>query len=461
MQINKKTDSLNQTPKDITVLGGGLVGCLLSIYLAQKGHRIQIVERRSDPRKLPWDAGRSINLALSDRGWHALAGVGLAQGIRESGIPMYGRMMHDPVGNLTYQPYGEAEQAIYSISRSKLNEVLMGIAEDRKNIRILFNEKCTEVDLEHASTTLENLDTGNYSILNADLMFGADGVFSSVRGALQRTNRFNYSQEYLEHGYKELTIPPTEKGGWAMEKNALHIWPRGHFMLIALPNLDGSFTCTLFFPFEGTLSFEALKTKQQVTDFFAVTFPDIVSLAPGIATEYFGNPTSSMVSIKCYPWSYKDKVALIGDAAHGVVPFYGQGMNAGFEDCVILDQIMTRYGDDWNRIFREYQHSRKPNADAIADMAVQNFVEMRDRVADPKFLLRKKIEAYIHHHFPDKWLPQYSMVTFSLMPYAEALRIGQGQDRIMEQVMRIDNVESRWPELDYAALLEQAKEVEK
>jgi len=433
----------------------------LSIYLSQKGHRIQIVERRSDPRRLPWDAGRSINLALSDRGWNALEGVGLADQIRQTGIPMYGRMMHSPEGKLTYQPYGEEGQAIYSVSRSKLNEVLMELAEARENTRILFNEKCTEVDLEHASVTLENLDTGSYSILNADRVFGADGVFSSVRGAMQRTNRFNYSQEYLEHGYKELTIPALPDGTWAMDRNALHIWPRGSFMMIALPNLDGSFTGTLFFPFEGALSFDALKTREDVHHFFATTFPDALALAPNLVQEYFRNPTSSMVSVKCFPWAYKDKIALIGDAAHGVVPFYGQGMNAGFEDCVVLDRIMDQYGDDWGQVFREYQQARKPNADAIADMAVGNFVEMRDLVADPKFLLRKKIEAHIHRHFPHQWNPQYAMVTFSLMPYAEARRIGQRQDKLMEKIMRLPNIETRWPELDYAGLLEEMETIRK
>ncbi|MBC7919611.1 MAG: FAD-dependent monooxygenase [Ferruginibacter sp.] len=445
------------TSRNVTVLGGGLVGCLLSIYLARRGHRVQIVERRSDPRKLPWDAGRSINLALSDRGWHALEGVGLADPVRQSGIPMYGRMIHDLAGKLTFQPYGEASQAIYSVSRSKLNEVLMSLAEERENIRLHFNEKCTEVDLEHASVTLENLETGTYSILRGELVFGADGVFSSVRGAMQRTNRFDYSQQYLEHGYKELTIPAPAAGGWAMDRHALHIWPRGNFMLIALPNLDGSFTGTLFFPFEGDLSFESLKTPEQVTHFFDTTFPDILPIAPGIVREFFRHPTSSMVSVKCYPWTYKDKVALIGDAAHGVVPFYGQGMNAGFEDCVVLDRIAAQHGDDWGGIFGEYQRSRKPNADAIADLAVQNFVEMRDRVGDPKFLLRKKIEAHLHHQFPNRWTPLYTMVTFSLLPYADALRIGQRQDRIMDRIMQIEHIETRWPELDYAALLGEAE----
>jgi kynurenine 3-monooxygenase len=276
---------------------------------------------------------------------------------------------------------------------------------------------------------------------------------------MQRTNRFNYSQEYIEHGYKELTIPPLPSGDWAMDKNALHIWPRGSFMMIALPNLDGSFTGTLFFPFEGELSFDSLKTREEVTRFFATTFPDALQLAPNLVSEYFRNPTSSMVSVKCFPWSYKDKIALIGDAAHGVVPFYGQGMNAGFEDCVVLERIMDEYGDDWGHIFREYQQLRKPNADAIADMAVQNFVEMRDLVADPRFLLRKKIEAHIHDRFPDKWTPQYSMVTFSLLPYAEAMRIGQRQDRVMDRIMALPDIETQWPELDYASFLEEAEAV--
>ena len=455
MRENPETVTHLTTPRNVTILGGGLVGCLLSVYLARRGHRIQIVERRSDPRQRPWEAGRSINLALSDRGWRALEGVGLAERVRQNSVPMHGRMMHDLTGNLSFQPYGEAGQAIYSVSRSTLNAVLMSLAE-RENIRFHFNEQCTDVDLEHASVTLENRETGTRSVLRGELIFGADGAFSAVRGVMQRTNRFDYSQHYLEHGYKELTIPAPAGGGWAMDPHALHIWPRGNFMLIALPNLDGSFTGTLFFPFEGEPSFESLRTPEQVTHFFGTTFPDVLPLAPDIVREYFGHPTASMVSVKCYPWTYQDKVALIGDAAHGVVPFYGQGMNAGFEDCTVLDQIMARHGDDWGGIFDEYQRSRKPNADAIAEMAVQNFVEMRDRVGDPKFLLRKRIEAHLHHQFPDRWTPQYSLVTFSQLPYAEAQRIGQRQDRIMDRIMQIENIETRWPELDYAALLEEA-----
>lgn len=458
---NSVPQSQKQTPQHITVLGGGLVGCLLALYLSRQGHSIELVEKRPDPRKAQWDVGRSINLALSDRGWHALEGVGIAEEVRKSGIPMYGRMIHPVQGDLTLQPYGKEGQAIYSVSRAKLNEVLLGLAEDMDNVAIRFNERCTEINLEQASLTLQNLESNETTHLNADIVFGADGAFSPVRGTMQRTNRFNYSQHYIEHGYKELTIPAKSDGSWALEPNALHIWPRGHFMLIALPNQDGSFTCTLFFPFEGTPSFESLQEEAQIRDFFYHTFPDIVALAPDLVEQYLRNPTSSMVSIKCFPWTYQDKVALIGDAAHGIVPFFGQGMNAGFEDCVVLNTLIQEYGNNWLRIFDEYQQLRKPNTDAIADLALQNFVEMRDLVADPKFLLRKKIEAHLHKHFPTKWTPLYSMVTFSLMPYAEALRIGKIQDKVMDIIMKIDAIESIWPTLDYNEILEELAETDR
>jgi kynurenine 3-monooxygenase len=310
-----------------------------------------------------------------------------------------------------------------------------------------------QVELEKPAIHLTHVVSGEQQIINPDILIGADGAFSAVRSTMQRTQRFNYQQYFIEHGYKELTIPPKADGSWAIYKHALHIWPRGNFMLIALPNPDGSFTCTLFFPFEGEVSFEKIRTTADVTSYFETFFPDILPLMPNVADEYLQNPTSSLVTIRCYPWSYKDKAVIIGDAAHAIVPFYGQGMNAGFEDCVILDDLMEKHGNNWLQIFKEYQTQRVANAEAIADLALQNFVEMRDYVADPKFLLRKKIEAHIHQLYPELWTPLYTMIAFSHIPYADALRLGRKQDAIMQQIMTTPDIEEKWQDLDYEPML--------
>ncbi|WP_439881013.1 FAD-dependent oxidoreductase [Pontibacter sp. MBLB2868] len=423
--------------KNVAIMGAGLVGSLLSLYLAKRGHNVHLYERRPDLRKTTVDGGRSINLALSDRGWRALRGIGIEEEVRKVAIPMYGRMMHDEYGSLTYQPYGKEGQAIYSVSRGGLNIALMNLSEPNEDITYHFNRQALDVNLRTNEVQLRNTETNAVEIIEPDLLFGADGAFSVVRGAMQKTERFNYEQSYLEYGYKELTIPATADGGWALEKNALHIWPRGNYMMIALPNLDGSFTCTLFFPYEGERSFNAIKNDTDLLNFFLQVFPDAVPLMPDLAQDYFSNPIGSLVTVKCFPWSYEGKSLLIGDASHAVVPFYGQGMNAGFEDITVLDQMLDGFdGENWEALFKAFERSRKPNADAIADLAVMNFIEMRDKVADPRFLLRKKIEAKISEQYPDKWIPLYSMVTFSDFPYSYALETGRQQDRIMKKVMK-------------------------
>jgi len=432
--------------KQITIVGAGLVGSLLSIYLAKKGYKIKIYERRPDMRKTSIGAGKSINLALSDRGWKALEGIGIADEIRKVGIPMYGRMIHNEKGELSYLPYGKEGQAIYSVSRGGINCKLMDLAEEQKNISLFFNERCGEVDIKNKQAHFENTQSKAKTTVDSDIIFGADGAFSAVRLQMQlSTDRFEYKQSYINCGYKELTIPASKDGSFLMEKNALHIWPRKEFMMIALPNLDGSFTCTLFFPFEGSASFSALQSKEAVKQFFKTTFPDAVSLMPDLLEDYFHNPTSSLVTVKCFPWIVEDRLALIGDAAHAIVPFFGQGMNCGFEDCTILSQLMDKYQEDWATILHEYQLLRKPNADAIADLAIENFIEMRDRIADPKFLLQKKIEAKISEKHPGKWLPLYSMVTFSPhIPYAQAFQEGKKQAEIMGKVMKFPEIEKEW-----------------
>ncbi|MBP6334017.1 MAG: FAD-dependent monooxygenase [Bacteroidia bacterium] len=430
--------------KNIMILGAGLVGSLLSIYLSRRGYNVSIYERRPDMRKTEISAGKSINLALSDRGWKGLKGVGIEKQIRKIAIPMHGRMIHGIDKSLTYQAYAEKGQSIYAASRGVLNAEMMNLAE-KSGVKIFFNERCASVDIEKKSARFENHLNNKITNVESDLIFGADGAFSVLRLNMQLSGeRFEYSQNYLEHGYKELIIPAGHNNKFLMEKNALHIWPRGGYMLIALPNLDGSFTCTLFFPFKGKESFETINDSKKCLSFFKKVFPDVVPLMPGLLDDFFSNPTGSLVTVKCFPWAIQDKTCLIGDAAHAIVPFYGQGMNCGFEDCTALESLMNKYKDDWKKILPEFEKERKANADAIAELAVMNFIEMRDKVGDPKFLLRKKIEAHIHKKHPAKWLPLYSQVTFSHIPYSKALVNGLKQDAIMAEVMEMKDISKKW-----------------
>ena len=431
--------------KDIIIIGAGPVGSLLSIYLAKRGHAVKVFERRADMRKENISAGRSINLALSDRGIKALEAVGIMDAIREISIPMHGRFIHQQDGSNAYQPYGNAGQYINSVSRGALNAKLMVLAEQHQ-VEFYFHEKCNSINWEKNDIEFEKTLSQQTELRHADLIFGSDGAFSAARLGYQlKHDRFQYQQYYINFGYKELHIPPGPNGSFQLEKNALHIWPRGNFMLIALPNIDGSFTCTLFFPFEGTPSFASLDTKEKVQEFFNNTFADIVALMPGLTDDFFNNPTSSLVTVKCYPWVVDDKFALIGDAAHAIVPFFGQGMNCGFEDCSVLEQLMEVHGDNWNTILQEFQQSRKPDSDAIADMALNNFVEMRDKVSDKKFLLQKKIESAFSKKYPDQWIPAYAQVTFSPhIRYSQALQNSLKQEAIMKEVMALPRIEEIW-----------------
>jgi kynurenine 3-monooxygenase len=438
----------------IAIAGAGLVGCLTAIYLRKRGYTVTVFERRGDMRKNGAEAGRSINLALSNRGIRALEEVGLADALRKVAIPMHGRMMHDKQGKLSSFAYGKEGQFINSVSRSALNIVLMNEAE-QLGVAFLFDQRVAKVDLVKTIITVHSPQHPAEIPVekNFDLIIGADGAFSAVRGAFQFTDRFDYQQDYIDHGYKELHIPPGADGTFQLDKNHLHIWPRESFMMIALPNPDGSFTCTLFFPFEGNPSFNALQTKKDVEQFFAETFPDAKALMPGLLHDFDTNPTASLVTIKCYPW-VRNKTLLVGDAAHGIVPFYGQGMNAGFEDCRILNDLLNQHQDDWDIVLPEFQKLRKPDTDAIAQLALDNFIEMRDLVADETFLLRKKIEGTLYTLFPGKWIPLYPMVTFmDTMRYSDALRIGQKQSLVMDEVMKLPNIENTWQQLDFAAIV--------
>lgn len=431
-----------QTPQKIAIVGSGLVGTLLAIYLKKMGHTVHVYDRSPDIRTVEF-SGRSINLVMSDRGWRALENIGLDAEIRKIGIPVDKRAIHMQDNKLNYQYYGKEGEAIFSLSRGVLNRKMIDLAENA-GVDFFFEHKIWDVTLADATLHIGDSERGEWQELKYDKVFGADGAFSRIRHRMQRQSMFNYSQEFLNIGYKELHIPANADGTHKIDKHSLHIWPRGNFMLMALPNLDGSFTCTLFMPFEGENSFDALKNQSVLVDFFAKYFPDTAAVIPDLVEDFFENPTSYLVMMKCFPWTFGDKVALIGDSAHAIVPFYGQGMNAGFEDIIILSEMIERFGNDWETIFSEYEKSRKPNADAIAELSYRNFMEMSSKTADDKFLLQKKIEKWFSDKHPDKWMPLYSRVTFSSQPYSEALAIGDFQNKIMEEIMTIPNIEEKW-----------------
>jgi kynurenine 3-monooxygenase len=438
------------------LIGSGLAGGLLAAYLGRRGYDVDLYERRADPREGNIVGGRSINLAISTRGIHALEQIGIADEALQHAIPMRGRMIH-PAGagaRTIFSPYDvDPKNCINSIGRGALNMAVIEAAQRYPNVRVYFNHRCTDVDLDSATARLETsvVATGSpqdesvrmadaspanseNQIISAhgDAVIGVDGAFSAVRQSMQmEISGFEYDESYLPHGYKELTIPPAPDGSWRMEKNALHIWPRKSFMMIALPNPDGSFTCTLFWEFEGPRSFATTKTDDDVRQFFEEEFPDAVPLMPTLFEDFKNNPTGSLVTIRCAPWFYRDKICLLGDAAHAVVPFYGQGMNAAFEDCVVLDECLEKFPDNRERAFAEYFSRRKENADALADLALGNFIEMRDKTASKAFRAKKKLDHFLEAALPGIYLPLYTMVTFTRIPYAEAARRARLQDRIV------------------------------
>lgn len=417
----------------ISIIGAGLVGSLLGLTLQKKGFTVQLFEKREDPRKSAVGEGRSINLALSRRGILPLKAAGIFEKIEPFLIPMHGRMMHDPEGNRTIQPYGKKGQYINSVSRSRLNKLLIEAAEG-EGVKIAFNHQCETVDFESSTIHFENGESSKSALIIA-----TDGAFSAVRKHMQLTDRFNFSQHYVAHGYKELNIDPVN-GEFALEPNYLHIWPRGNFMLIALPNSNKTFTCTLFFPFEGEVSFERMQHEEQISALFETHFRDVCDLIPDLTQQFISNPTSSLVTTKCAPW-YKDRTILMGDAAHAIVPFYGQGMNSGFEDVRLFTEMGERLNFDWDKVLTTFSKTRKKDADAISELALQNFTEMRDHVGDDEFLKRKTLEGLIQEAYPEDWIPQYSMVTFSDLPYSEALRLGKIQKKILDEYSDDANID--------------------
>lgn len=423
---------------EFAVLGAGLAGPLAAIYLARAGYRVDLYERRGDPRVAGTAGGRSINLALSLRGIAALREVGLAEEVLRQAIPMRGRMLHPVSGELAFQPYSVREgEHINSVSRGGLQTILVEAAAKYASIRMFFDHKCVGIDLERAEFDLARGANGEAVRGVSDRVVAADGAFSVVRREMQRLDRFQFSQQYLEHGYKELCIPPGPGGTFRIEKNALHIWPRRSYMMIALPNIDGSFTCTLFAPWEGPNGFASLRTEADVRRYFAERFPDAVPLMPTLVEDFLGNPTGSLATMRCEPWNYRDRVALLGDAAHAVVPFYGQGMNASFEDCRVLNECVAAHRPNWERVFSDYACRRKVNTDALARLAIENFVEMRDKVGSRAFLWRKHAEHWLHKAVPWWFVPLYSMVTFSELPYAEAERRAKWQDVVLAWVLSV------------------------
>ena len=431
--------------ENILIIGAGLCGSLLALRLAQRGYKVEVYESRPDLRTTDISAGKSINLALSDRGFKALRLAGVEELAREICIPMRGRLVHDTEGNTFASNYsGREGEYINSISRGDLNGILLTEAEKHENVNIHFNSKCIAIDIENTKARFENYNNKVEFSVDADVIFGTDGAGSILRKSyyLEKKFLFSYSQNYLTHGYKELEIPAGENGNHLISKDHLHIWPRGEYMLIALPNMDGSFTVTLFLGHEeGAYNFKELSSEEKIKDFFQKQFPDALKLIPNIAEEFANNPTGALGTVKCSPWSYKNNTLIMGDAAHAVVPFYGQGMNASFEDVVVLDGVLNQNLKDWESVFKAYEKARKVDADAIGDLAVENYFEMRDHVANPLFKQKRKIEMDLEKNFPTEYFSKYSMVTFNAnIGYDEAMRIGRAQDKALLNMIADTNI---------------------
>ena len=423
----------------IILIGAGLAGPLLANYMAQRGYVVTIIESRPDMRKVPISAGRSINLALSARGIQALKEIGLYNRIKPISTPMKGRMIHDLDGTTHMLPYGQTdEEIIFSVSRAQLNMELMTLAEESGNVTILFNHKLISADFDGSKLFFQELDTNSHKKLSFSRVIGCDGSASVLREAIIKNTAVKYLKKPLAHGHKELTIPPSESGDFQIESNALHIWPRGDYMLIALPNKDYSFTCILFFPVEGVVSFETVKTENDILHLFQSQFPDTMELMPTLIEDFQNNPTGDLASVYCNPWHFQDKALLIGDAAHAIVPFFGQGMNASFQDCSILAGLIDRNKNDWQTIFDAFSASQVENGHAIADMAIENYIEMRDHVNNIEYQKRRTLELKLERMYPGQFIPRYSMVAFHQIPYSEVYERGEKQFKIINELLKLD-----------------------
>ena len=419
----------------ILIVGAGLCGSMLALRMAQRGYQVVVYESRSDLRKSDISAGRSINLALSNRGLKALRMAGIEEKARELCIPMKGRLMHDAASNTFESNYsGRQGEFINSISRGDLNGLLLTEAEKYSNVKIHFNTRCLEIDIETKIASFQSIDSEKQFTVQADVIFGTDGAGSSLRKSYEKQfPEFSVTQDFLTHGYKELEIPADINGNHIISKEHLHIWPRGDYMLIALPNMDGSFTVTLFLSYsEGLYNFDNLVTEEKIIEFFKKDFPDALSLIPDVLKEFENNPTGKLGTIKCYPWSYKGNTLLLGDSSHAIVPFYGQGMNASFEDVYVFDNVLNQFEGDWSTVFSEFQKQRKIDTDAIADLAIDNYYEMRDHVANPLFKEKRIVEMNLEKYFPTEYFSKYSLVTFNeYIGYHEAMTKGRAQDKVL------------------------------
>jgi kynurenine 3-monooxygenase len=415
----------------VTIIGAGLGGSLMAIYLARRGFKVEVYERRGDMRFEPVARGRSINMTLAARGLRALEEVGLLDTVMQMTIPLRGRLVHSPEGAVAYQPYGKNDaEVIHAVMRNELNMALMNKAHEFPNVKFLFHKRCVRLDKDNAVAHMLDEKTNEAAVIKSDIVIGADGVFSTIRQQIQRGERASYQQDFLDWGYKELTIPPTPGGSYQMDSRGLHIWPRGDSMLMAMPNYDGSLTCTCILPFEGELSFETLNTPDAVMSFFKARFSDAVPVMPTLIEDFLRNPVVEMITTRTSPWRYKDKVVLVGDSCHAVVPFYGQGMNAAFEDCLVLNECIDEFPNEWGKVFAAYQSKRKPNTDVLADLSKRNFIELRNKVRSPVFIARKKVDVLMNKFFPGLWLPLYTMITHMTVPIAEASERYRRQNRI-------------------------------
>ena len=431
---------MENSNQKLLIIGAGLCGSLMALRMAQRGYQVQLVEKRPDLRDVTQDAGRSINLSLSDRGLKALRLAGVEEQALELCIPMYGRMIHDQKGNTFMSNYsGRDGEYINSISRPGLNMLLLDKAEEMPNVELIFNKGCTAIDLEKGTANFTDYNTKQECTFEGDLVLATDGAGSVVRKAMfnKRELLFSFSQQWLTHGYKEITIPATKDGGYRTEKGALHIWPRGEDMLIALPNLDGSFTVTLFAPYANTkYCFDNLTTPEMVQEYFTQEYPDAIALMPNLVTEFFDNPTGPLGTIRCSPWHCYEKVVLLGDAAHAIVPFYGQGMNASFEDVFVFDEILDKHQGDWKTVLSEYEKTRRKDTDAIANLALDNFHEMKEHTASPLFQEKRKLEMTFEGEFPTAYCSKYSLVTFNEdISYHQAMTRGRAQDKTILKLL--------------------------
>ncbi|HZF12854.1 MAG TPA: NAD(P)/FAD-dependent oxidoreductase [Thermoanaerobaculia bacterium] len=437
----------------IIIVGSGLVGSLLSIFLARRDYSVQVFDKKPDLRTSPLPSGRSINLTICHRGFQALDRVGAGDRVRAISTPAYGRRVHGENGEVVFQPYGNRGEALHAITRNELNRVLLDVAAKQHGVEFRFRHKCLGIDLSAPALTFENLDTGQLATERPAVVLGADGAFSTVRQQMLRSERFDCSQEYIQQGYKELTIPSGVVRASGLERHALHIWPRGRYMLIGFANFDGSTTLALHLPYEGSEpSFASIRSESDLLGLFARSFPDALPLLPQLVGNYFGRPVSSMLTVRCFPW-VRGKVALIGDAAHAIVPSYGQGANAGFEDCAVLDAALDRHAGDWEKALADYQRERKPNADLIAGLSLQHFSEIRDRLNDPRFLIRKAVERRLDEIYPGRFTSLYSLISFTGMSYVEALARTAKQEAIVDRILTVDDLAERFAQGTMDAVL--------